>query len=108
MNRTGVATGPQDRDVLSRWDAGELSMVRLGSCWGCRSGSSGGIETAVKKTGLRGRASRLSERGARQSPTAGWSILFRLQSTDGRTLALIEPSSQADRAFNPITCNAEG
>jgi hypothetical protein len=31
----------------------------------------------------------------------GWSILYRLRSADGRTLALIEPSSQADRAFNP-------
>jgi hypothetical protein len=37
----------------------------------------------------------------RQSPTAGWSILYRLRSADGRTLTLIEPSSQADRAFNP-------
>jgi hypothetical protein len=69
----------------------------------------------------------------RQSPTAGWSILYRLLSADGRILASIEPSSQADRAFNPtyrpepiwvsvtshrntsaerkphgITCNAEG
>ena len=33
------------------------------------------------------------------SPTARWSILYRLRSADGRTLALIEPSSQADRAF---------
>jgi hypothetical protein len=42
----------------------------------------------------------------RQSPTAGWSILYRLRSADGRTLALIEPSSQADLAFNP-TCRSE-
>jgi hypothetical protein len=37
----------------------------------------------------------------RQVPTAGWSILYRLKSADGCTLALIEPSSRADRAFNP-------
>lgn len=40
-------------------------------------------------------------REASPVPTAGWSILYRLLSADGRVLALIEPSSQADRAFNP-------
>jgi hypothetical protein len=25
-------------DVLSRWAAGELSMMEAASCWGCRSG----------------------------------------------------------------------
>ena len=79
------------RDVLSRWDAGELSIMEAGELLGCRSGSSGGIGTAVRKTGLRGfvtagsvsrrrngcrpalagRASRLSERGLASPPPLG-------------------------------------
>jgi hypothetical protein len=39
------------RDVLSRWERGDLSILEAGSCWGCRSGSSDGIATATRKTG---------------------------------------------------------
>jgi hypothetical protein len=35
MNRASVATGPQDEeDVLSRWEAGELSMMEAGELLG--------------------------------------------------------------------------
>src|SRR5258708_6181703 len=124
MNRTAWLqdrSTQKFRDVLSRWDAGELSMMEAGELLGVSERQFRRYGTAVGKTGLRGfvtagtvsrrrngcrpalasRASRLSERGPRQSPTAGWSILYRLRSTEVRTLALIEPSSQADRAFNP-------
>jgi hypothetical protein len=44
--------------------------------------------------------------GIRPSPLCKRSILYRLRSADGRTLAGTEPPSQADRAFRP-TCIAE-
>jgi hypothetical protein len=40
------------RDVLSRWEAGEVSMMEAASCLGCRSGSSGAIGGVTRRTGL--------------------------------------------------------
>jgi hypothetical protein len=78
------------RDFLERSDDEGLRDGRLGKPSPKRVPAGDG-ELRFKAFGER----------ASPSPTAGWSILHRLRSTDGRTLALIEPSSQADRAFNP-------
>ena len=48
MKPSSVATGPQDEeDVWSRWEAGESSMMEVGSCWGCRSSSSGWVAAFI-------------------------------------------------------------
>lgn len=40
------------RDVLSRWDRGELSMLEAGELLGCRSGSSGATGPVTRKRAL--------------------------------------------------------
>jgi hypothetical protein len=37
------------RDVLTRWERRDLSMMEAGSCWECRSGSSGDTGSGLRR-----------------------------------------------------------
>jgi hypothetical protein len=135
-DRSGIVLFDGHNDAvqfIAKYRAGGRDFLERSDDEGLRDGRLG--EPSPKKgAGRRGRAALQDfRREGLASPPPRWSILYRLRSADGRTLALIEPSSQADLAFNPtyrpepnwvsvtshrntsgerkphgITCNAEG
>ena len=69
------------RDVLSRWERGELSMHGgRRACWGCRSGSSGATGERYEEDGVEGLLRPAARQGRRRSGCRSDEIAWMLES----------------------------